>query len=108
MTQPFKRVVSVPASVGGPRGAPPATPSNCGDLPNPRDQAGPERGARPAEPCRVRSHARPGRSAAKPAAPPPGARAQFNDRMLVGPPPGGLEIRSLGPERSPADARLLR
>jgi hypothetical protein len=107
MTQPFKEGRECASISGGPRGGPPATPSNCGDLHEPRDQAGPERGARPAEPRRVRSHARLGRSAAKPAAP-PGARAQFNDRMLVGPPTGGLEIRSLGPERSPADARLLR
>jgi hypothetical protein len=101
MTQPLKRVVSVQASVGGPRGAPPATPSNCGDLPNPRDQAGPERGARPAEPppgtvtreaWTIRSQTR---------RPPPGARAQFNDRTLVGPLPGGLRYGLWGPRGAP-------
>jgi hypothetical protein len=102
MTQPLQEGRECASISGAPSGGPRDTIKLRGP-PEPSRPSGPREGRRgrrtPAGYGQTRGLDDP---QPNPPPPPGGARAQFNDRMLVGPPKGGLEIRSLGPERSPA------
>ena len=107
MTQPLQEGRECASISGAPLGGPRDTIKLRGP-PEPSRPSGPREGRRGRRTAAGYGHTR-GLDDPQPnPPPPPGGRGRSSTTGCWWAPFGGLEIRSLGPERSPADARLLR